>query len=301
MSRSSTSGTAFACGRPSRNCGSPIRRRRCCPGRARSSVLLAQQVELGPLHARGPCRRARCCRWACRRPGRSWPGGWRAESRWRSFPCRPRNHAEAQHDEAGQVLVVAAQAVVDPGAEAGPAGDGMAGVQEQHAVGVQRQVGLHRADDGQVVGAGGDVREQVADRQAGLAVAAEAPGAFQPLAIAQLADGLLSTLLTALPSSSASFGLGSNESTCETPPSMKQKMTFLARGFDAAPAGRPDRCWQGAAAKPRSASRADRAREPKPLALARSSSRRVQGSRAAAGAGMDTHRASPGMYIWQRF
>jgi hypothetical protein len=36
--------------------------------------------------------------------------------------------------------------------------------------------------------------------------------------------------VNALPSSSASFGLGSNESTCDTPPSMKQKMTFLARG-----------------------------------------------------------------------
>ena len=45
----------------------------------------------------------------------------------------------------------------------------------------------------------------------------------------------LSTWPTALPSSSASFGLGSNESTCETPPSMKQKMTFLALGRKCGP------------------------------------------------------------------
>src|SRR5580765_9075044 len=31
-------------------------------------------------------------------------------------------------------------------------------------------------------------------------------------------------------SSSVSLGLGSNESTCETPPSMNRKMTFLALG-----------------------------------------------------------------------
>src|SRR5262249_34831345 len=90
---------------------------------------------------------------------------------------------EAEHDEAGQVLVRAAQAVVDPRAEARPAGVVAAGVQEQYPGRVQRQVRLHGADGGQVVGAGGDVREQLADRQAAFAVAIELPGALQPAAV----------------------------------------------------------------------------------------------------------------------
>ena len=74
------------------------------------------------------------------------------------------------------------------------------------------------------------------------------------------------------PSSSASFGFGSNESTCDTPPSMKQKMTFLARG---AKWGAPT---AASAAYDRSASKAESESIPKPHADEASHFRRVSGA-----------------------
>ena len=95
-----------------------------------------------------------------------------------------RHDAEAEDDEAGQIAVFAAQAVTDPRAEAGPARVVDAGVQEEHAGAVHRQIGLHRADHGQVVGTTGDVRKQLAYRQPRLAVPPKRPRALEPAAIA---------------------------------------------------------------------------------------------------------------------
>ena len=96
-----------------------------------------------------------------------------------------RHHAEAQHHEAGQVSVFAAQAIVTPmhpmlgrPALLTPV------CRNKTPVEWMRQVGFHGTDDGQLVGAGGDVREQLADGHAGFAMGLELPGAFQPLAIA---------------------------------------------------------------------------------------------------------------------
>ena len=84
--------------------------------------------------------------------------------------------ARVEHDdEAGQVLVHAAQAVVDPRAEARAAGEDLARVHLQHRRAVDRRVGGHRVQEGDVIDARGQVREQVADPLAALAVLLELP------------------------------------------------------------------------------------------------------------------------------
>ena len=77
---------------------------------------------------------------------------------------RTRAGAARQHDEAGQVVALGAQAVDDPRAHAGPAGDRRARVHERVGRVVVDLLGLHRADDADVVGDAADVREEVADR-----------------------------------------------------------------------------------------------------------------------------------------
>ena len=57
----------------------------------------------------------------------------------------------AHGDEAGQVAVLGAEAVGHPGAEAGPAQPGGAGVHEHDAAVVRDVVGVHRADDADIV------------------------------------------------------------------------------------------------------------------------------------------------------
>jgi hypothetical protein len=81
----------------------------------------------------------------------------------------------AEHDEAGQVLVLAAQAVEEPGTEARPGEGLLARVHLQAGAVVIDVVGDHRADEAKIVHASGDVREQFADGRAALAVAGEAP------------------------------------------------------------------------------------------------------------------------------
>ena len=63
----------------------------------------------------------------------------------------------AHGDERRQVLVLAAQAVAQPGAEAGPNLPGVAAVHQQQRRLVVRHVGVHRADHGDVVDRLGDV------------------------------------------------------------------------------------------------------------------------------------------------
>ena len=93
-----------------------------------------------------------------------------------------RDQAAVEHDEPGQVLALAAQAVGHPGAVAGPALEPAAGMQEVIGGGVLREIRDHRADDGQVVHAPGDVGKEVADRDAALAVLAKLPGALEHVA-----------------------------------------------------------------------------------------------------------------------
>ena len=92
------------------------------------------------------------------------------------FAVLDRITAGAHGDEAGEVLIFRAESVGDPGAEAGSALDGVTAVHEHEGWLVIRDVGLHGADDGEVVGAAGDVGENVADLEAALAVRREFEG-----------------------------------------------------------------------------------------------------------------------------
>ena len=176
----------------------------------------------------------------------------------------------AQDDEAGQVVVERAQAVVDPRA------DRRELALEHVPAGVELELGAvvvvggpHRADDGDVVDAVADVRPPVADLDAALAALAVADlqrierglGVVQPLD--ELADVLLEKwrvedvrvrrFLDRLAGvSCSSAGLGSKLSTWLVPPIMNSQMTFLALGVKW---GRPsggDQPWRSARRRGRS-------------------------------------------------
>jgi hypothetical protein len=74
------------------------------------------------------------------------------------------------HDERGQVAVLGADAVVDPGAQRRFTREDRAGVHLADAGGVIDAVGLARTDDREVVGARGDVRDPVGEPLSGLSV-----------------------------------------------------------------------------------------------------------------------------------
>ena len=87
---------------------------------------------------------------------------------------RPAGRIEHDH-EAGQVLVDAAEAVVHPRAETRVAGEDFARVHLQHGRAVNGRIGRHRVKKGDVVHAGRQVGEEVADPLAALAVLLELP------------------------------------------------------------------------------------------------------------------------------
>src|SRR5262249_50295228 len=84
------------------------------------------------------------------------------------------DQAALEHDEAGQIVAFAAQAVSNPTAHTRPALKSRAGVHEVVGRGVLGVIRDHRADDRHVVDAGSHVRKQVTDVRAGLAVFAKA-------------------------------------------------------------------------------------------------------------------------------
>ena len=82
-----------------------------------------------------------------------------------------------QDDEAGEVGIFGAEAVGDPGADAGPGHDAGTAVEKAEGVFVNGGVGVHRAHHAEVIRVGGgQAVEQLADLEAGLAVAAEGEG-----------------------------------------------------------------------------------------------------------------------------
>ena len=76
----------------------------------------------------------------------------------------------SEHDERGQVVALAAEAVGEPGTEARFAGDFAAGHQKSARGIVVDRIGMDGADDGDVVDDLGGPREQFADPGAALAV-----------------------------------------------------------------------------------------------------------------------------------
>src|SRR6187401_2789613 len=81
----------------------------------------------------------------------------------------PRN----QDDEGGQILVVAAQAVAEPRADAGAPDDLVPGVHEDLRRRVIELRRLHRADDGDLVGVLPEIGQERRQLRAGLSVLAE--------------------------------------------------------------------------------------------------------------------------------
>jgi hypothetical protein len=82
-------------------------------------------------------------------------------------------HVGTEHDEPGQIPVVGAEAVREPRSERRPADLRVAGVHHQHRRLVVRDVGVHRADEADVVGARAHVGKQLAHVHAALPVLLE--------------------------------------------------------------------------------------------------------------------------------
>jgi hypothetical protein len=95
----------------------------------------------------------------------------------------------------GRFLILRAQAVQRPGTERGTHELEAARVHLQERLRVSRQVGVHRAEEAQVVGVPGDLRKEFGDPQAALAVLRELPRRGEQLAGAAPAvfDGLAYT------------------------------------------------------------------------------------------------------------
>ena len=106
--------------------------------------------------------------------------GGRQEAVGEVLQAAGRNISGVQQHISGQVLVFAAQGVGDPGTQAGMPPHVSAGVEQDVAPGMQWKPGDHGADHGQIVDAGGNMGEQLADGHPGLSVAFEAPGAPLP-------------------------------------------------------------------------------------------------------------------------
>ena len=119
-------------------------------------VLLAQPIEQAALGRAVGARRARPgrgCGTSLGPEDRALVGGRHVAARPVLGPAdRPAGLVEHDH-EAGQVLVLAAQAVGDPRAEAGVAAEDPAGVHHQHRRAVDRRLGVHRVDERDVVDA----------------------------------------------------------------------------------------------------------------------------------------------------
>ena len=81
-------------------------------------------------------------------------------------------------DEAGEVFVFGAEAVVDPGTHAGADEVGGAGVEEEGGGAVGDAFGVHAFDEAEVVGHGGHMGEEVGGPEAGLAALFEFPEGF---------------------------------------------------------------------------------------------------------------------------
>ena len=135
--------------------------------------------------------------------------------------------AGTHRDEAGQVLVLRAQAVGDPGPHAGALQAAVAAVHQHQRRLMIGHVGVHRADDAQVVDVLlGRAGEQLAHLDAALAVFLNLKG--EPRAAPVLRSVRRFGPGRGLPWYFASIGLGSKVSTCDGPPFMNRWTTCLA-------------------------------------------------------------------------
>ena len=87
---------------------------------------------------------------------------------------RPASRIEHDH-ESGQVLVRRTQAIVRPRTEARAATENLSRVHHQHRRAMDRRVGGDRMDEGDIIDAGGQVREQRGNPLSTFAVLGELP------------------------------------------------------------------------------------------------------------------------------
>ena len=92
----------------------------------------------------------------------------------------------AERDEAGEVLILGAQAVQYPGAHRRPHELEATGVQLQKTLGMRRYGGVHAVKQAEVVGVFGQAREQLGNSQAALTVLLEFPRRRHEFAVAKL-------------------------------------------------------------------------------------------------------------------
>src|SRR4051794_20598759 len=90
------------------------------------------------------------------------------ESREETLPAAFGGHGD-QNDKTWQVVIQATQAVVHPSAHARPPGQLAAGLEEGDCRVVVDRLGVHRADDADLVGNASRVRQEITDHRATLA------------------------------------------------------------------------------------------------------------------------------------
>src|SRR5207249_3781244 len=105
--------------------------------------------------------------------------GGRKESVIEAVHAAGRDHVAVQHDEAGQVAALAAQAVRDPRSHARPALLAVPSMDEEIGIGMLGEVRGHGANDAEVVRTGCDIRKQLTYGQAALSVLFELPRRLQ--------------------------------------------------------------------------------------------------------------------------
>ena len=111
------------------------------------------------------------------------------------------------HHEPRQVLVDRAEPVVHPAAERGRPAEQLAAVHHQHGAAVDGALGVHALDERDVVDAGGQVGEQVADPRAALAVLPEVPLGTDDAALVAVAAAALGLHLDGLAVEPVELGL----------------------------------------------------------------------------------------------
>ena len=193
-----------------------------------AGVQLADQVERPALGVGRTCPRAAAGRGSgCRRPthdGALMARRQEAGAIGGRAALDPAGRV-GQDDERGQVLVLGPQAVADPAPQARPAHQDRAGVHLVDGLGMVDAVGPARADHRQVVGAVGDVGQEVGDLEAALAVAAEGPLGGQQRVVPPPAAGWppgRSSAGSGWPARRWRSGLGSNVSRWLGPPCMNR-------------------------------------------------------------------------------
>ena len=194
--------------------------------------------------------------------------GRRAESRCAQTPAPPMGapRAVAQHDETGQILILAAQPVGDPRAHRCAARKHVAGQRVIDGGSVIVVVHLDAVDEGQIVHARGDVREQTRTSSGPIGRAARTGKARGSRGSARRKKSR-SRLRRRTASESvgrrsfSSAGLYSNRSIWLTPPSRNRKMQRLALARRNAAAWA---AWDSSRAAPGAGQRARNARPAQP-------------------------------------